>query len=110
MSLAKNLIFVVLAASLTACGGAELEQNETEPVTPPAGEQTVDGTGDDGTVSALAACDGGHTYCYVECYEGTGYWYNVGHISVVGDGNCIEAGRAFCASYGWTRKGSCWGY
>ncbi|NMO19908.1 hypothetical protein HPC49_29445 [Pyxidicoccus fallax] len=114
MSLAKNVALVVLAASLTACGGAELEPTETpEPVTPPAGEQPVDGTGDDGTVSAAAICRGwenGGDYCLVDCGDGSSAWHVVGHYTSIPYGDCVEAGRSFCLAYGWSRLGSCWGY
>jgi hypothetical protein len=113
MSLAKNLVLVVLAASVAACGAEMEETGTTEPVQAPAGEQQpVDGTGDDGTVSAMATCTGydGNNYCLVECYDGTSNWYRVGHVSSIPYGDCTEAGRKFCAYYGLSRKGSCWGY
>jgi hypothetical protein len=114
MSLAKNLILVVLASSLAACGGMEQEESSTnEPVSPPTEETQAGAPEEEGSVSAFSGtCTGydGNNYCLVECYDGTNYWYNVGHVSTIRYGDCTEAGRAFCAYYGWSRQGSCWGY
>ncbi|MCY1016419.1 hypothetical protein [Pyxidicoccus sp. MSG2] len=113
MSFVKSVVLAAFAASAVACGGAaDMEESSTpEQVQTPSDEQ-VNGTQDERDVHALATCTGydGNNFCLVECYDGTSNWYNVGHVSSIPYGNCTEAGRNFCAYYGLSRKGSCWGY